>query len=64
MWGRDYGAQVKACLREAFDFVALYTFAAGERQKNVVTVQGLNEFLIMHRFEREICCLLLVRRRR
>ena len=50
--GTYYGAQVKACLQEAFDFVALYTFAAGERHKNLTTVEGLYEFLIKHRLER------------
>lgn len=50
--GTHYGAQVKACLQEEFDFVALYTFAAGERHKNLATVEGLYEFLIKHRFER------------
>lgn len=50
--GPLYAKEVKNLLSEAFSTVVIYTFEAGENSKNLETVQGLYEYLILHHFDR------------
>lgn len=50
--GPLYAKEVQRLLSEAFSTVVIYTFEAGESSKNIETVQGLYEFLILHHFDR------------
>ena len=48
-----YADCVKEKLETFFSNVFLYTFCAGEENKNVASVNGLYEFLIKNRFDRQ-----------
>ena len=50
--GDYYAQQVKECILPAAQAVEVFTFPAGEANKNLSTVQKLYEFLILHQFER------------
>lgn len=50
--GPLYAEEVRKCLEADFDSVFVYTFEAGESNKNLETVNGLYEYLILHRFDR------------
>lgn len=50
--GDYYAQQVKECILLAAQAVEVFTFPAGEANKNLSTVQKLYEFLILHQFER------------
>lgn len=47
-----YADTVKNALSSAFDSVFVYSFEAGESSKNLETVNGLYEYLILHHFDR------------
>lgn len=50
--GPLYAEEVKKALATNFDSVFVYTFEAGENNKNLETVNGLYEYLILHHFDR------------
>ncbi|MCI5872290.1 MAG: 3-dehydroquinate synthase [Clostridiales bacterium] len=47
-----YAKEVKKHLNSSFDSVFVYTFEAGEHNKNLETVNGLYEYLILNHFDR------------
>lgn len=47
-----YAKVVQNLLEEVFATVVVYTFEAGENNKNIDTVQKLYEYLILHHFDR------------
>lgn len=51
--GNYYAELVKEILLPAAKSVEIFTFPAGEANKNLATVQHLYEFLILHQFERK-----------
>lgn len=48
-----YADTVKEKLETIFSNVFIYTFLAGEENKNLASVNGLYEFLILNRFDRQ-----------
>lgn len=50
--GPLYADEVKSLLSSSFDSVFVYTFEAGEHNKNLETVNGLYEYLILNHFDR------------
>ncbi len=51
--GSLYAGRVKELLETFFEFVCIYTFPAGEKHKNLDTVNGLYEYLIRNHFYRK-----------
>ncbi len=47
-----YADEVKRLVSSAFNAVFVYTFEAGEHHKNLETVNGLYEYLILNHFDR------------
>lgn len=47
-----YANEVRTNLSSSFDSVFVYTFEAGEHNKNLETVNGLYEYLILNHFDR------------
>lgn len=47
-----YAKEIQELLKTIFDTVFIYTFEAGENNKNLATVQGLYEYLIQNHFDR------------
>lgn len=50
--GALYSDEVKRCLEQTENTVYVYTFEAGEKNKNLDTVQNVYEFLIKNKFDR------------
>ena len=48
-----YANTVKAELAKAFQNIFVYTFLAGEENKNVTSINGIYEFLIQNHFDRQ-----------
>lgn len=48
-----HAKQLKDALEGVASLIVIYTFPAGEENKNLNTVQGLYEFLISHSFDRK-----------
>lgn len=51
--GAIYADEVKKCLEQTENNVFVYTFEAGEKNKNLDTVQNVYEFLIENKFDRK-----------
>ena len=51
--GPIYADKVAQCLKETGNNIFVYTFEAGEKNKNLNTVQDVYEFLIKNKFDRK-----------
>ena len=51
--GPLYADKVAQCLKETGNNIFVYTFEAGEKNKNLNTVQDVYEFLIKNKFDRK-----------